>query len=415
MRDQAEMVMRTLDSTLAADHPARAIWAFLDGADLAAFYATCRAVMDGPGRPATDPQVLLALWLLATAEGVGSARQLASLCEQHDAYRWLCGGVPINYHMLADFRVAHPTALDDVLTQSVACLMAAGVVTLKGTAQDGMRTRASAGAGSYRTKEGLASCLVEAKAQVERLKQQREHPDPTVNKRQRAAQERAAKERLNRVERALALLPEAAAAKERQQQTLAKHQRQQVTEPRVSLTDPEARVMKMPDGGYRPAYNVQFATDLAGRGIVGAGATCNGTDAGAALPMLVQVAERTQRLPGAYLIDGGFAVQEDITKLERCRVRVYAPVRAPRLQPAAQRYQPHPGDSREVVRWRRRMRTRTAHAYYRQRAATAEWANAQARRHGLTQFTVRGLAKVTTVTLLVAITHNLLRLLATAA
>jgi transposase len=406
------MVIRTLDSTLAEDHPARAIWAFLAGSDLTAFYAACKAVTDGPGRPATDPQVLLALWILATADGVGSARQLARLCEQHDAYRWLCGGVPINYHMLADFRVAHPTAVDDVLTQTVGCLMAAGLVTLAGVAQDGMRTRASAGASSFRTKDGLESCLVAAKAQVVRLQQQREHPDPTVNKRQRAARERAAKERLDRVERALALLPEAAAAKQRQQQTLAKGQREQVTEPRVSLTDPEARVMKMPDGGFRPAYNVELATDVASGGVIGAGATRNGTDAGEAGPMLVQLAVRTQRLPRNYLIDGGFVTQEDITLLERSRVRVYAPVRAPRLQPAAQRYQPHPGDSPEVVRWRRRMRTPAAQSYYRQRAATAEWANAQARNHGLTRFTVRGLANVTTVTLLMAVTHNILRWLA---
>jgi hypothetical protein len=200
--------------------------------------------------------------------------------------------------------------------------------------------------------------------------------------------------------------------KQRQQQTLAKGQREQVTEPRVSLTDPEARVMKMPDGGFRPAYNVELATDVASGGVIGAGATRNGTDAGEAGPMLVQLAVRTQRLPRNYLIDGGFVTQEDITLLERSRVRVYAPVRAPRLQPAAQRYQPHPGDSPEVVRWRRRMRTPAAQSYYRQRAATAEWANAQARNHGLTRFTVRGLANVTTVTLLMAVTHNILRWLA---
>ncbi len=409
VRYQLQWLPRTLDEVLAEDHPARAIWGFLEKLDLSAFYGSIKATLDRPGRSTTDPQVLLAVWLLATVEGIGSARRLARLCQEHDAYRWLCGGVPINYHMLSDFRGAHPGALDELLTQIVASLTTAGTVTLERVAQDGMRVRASAGASSFRRQETLETHLEAARAQVERLAKEREHPDPGVNQRERAARERAARERVERVEQALDYLPQAQAAKKRQQQTQAIAKRAKVSAPRVSSTDPEARVMKMPDGGFRPAYNVELATDQAQGIIVGVTVIKEGTDAGQALPMEEQVVERTGRHPGAYLMDGGFATREDITALEERDVTVYAPVKLPKSKPEEERYQPRYGDSPQVVRWRQRMATEEAKAVYRQRGSTAEWANAQVSQHGVSRFTVRGVAKVTSVMLLVAVGHNLLR------
>ena len=409
VRNQGEMMVRDLDSLVAQDHPVRAIWGLLEQLDLSAFYGSIKAVLERPGRPTTDPQVLLALWLLGTVEGVGSARKLARLCQEHDAYRWLGGGVPINYHMLSDFRVAHQGALDDLLTQIVASLLAAGAVTLERVAQDGMRVRASAGAASFRRKKRLEGCLEEARAQVARLSQEREHPDPGVNLREQRARERAAQEREDRVRQALELLPQAQAAKERQERTLAKPKKAKVTQPRVSTTDPEARVMKMPDGGFRPAFNVELATDQDSGVILGVAVTAQGTDAGQAVPMEQQVLQRTGQHPKDYLMDGGFATREDITTLEQRGVSVYAPVKLPRNKPEAARYQPRYGDSGEVARWRERMATEEGKEVYRQRGATAEWANAQVRQHGVSQFPVRGLTKVTTVMLLVAVAHNLLR------
>ncbi len=408
VRQQLQWLPRNLDEALAEDHSARAIWGLLEKLDLSAFYGSIKATLDRPGRPTTDPQVLLALWLLGTVEGVGSARRLSRLCQEHDAYRWLCGGVPINYHMLSDFRVAHQGALDELLTQIVASLLAAGAVTLERVAQDGMRVRASAGASSFRRQETLEKHLEEARAQVTRLAKEREHPDPGVSQREQAARERAARERVERVDQALGYLPQAQAAKERQQQTQAIAQRSKVTAPRVSATDPQARVMKMADGGFRPAYNVELATDQAKGIIVGVTVIGEGTDAGQALPMEEQVMERTGQHPGAYLMDGGFATREDITALEERDVTVYSPVRLPRNKPE-ERYQPRYGDTPQVVQWRQRMATEEAKAVYRQRGSTAEWANAQVSQHGVSRFTVRGLAKVTSVMLLVAVGHNLLR------
>jgi len=377
--------------------------------NLDAFYGSIKAVLDGPGRPTTDPQVLLALWLLATVQGVGSARQLARLCSEHDAYRWLCGGVPINYHMLSDFRVAQQAALDGLLTQIVGRLMAVGAVNLERVAQDGTRVRASAGASSFRRKDTLKACLKEAREQVKRLAEQRERPDPGLTKRQQAAQERAARERLERVERALQCLPELEAAKARQRKRYAKAEREGVTEPRVSTTDAEARVMKMPDGGFRPAYNAQLATDSATGVIVGVAVTTSGSDAHQAPPMEEQIEQRTGRRPKEYLIDGGFASREDITLLEKGGITVYAPVRQPKSRAEEERYQTRYGDSEGVIAWRQRMASEEGKAVYRQRGAIAEWANAQLTQHGLSQFSVRGLTKVTTVLLLIAVAHDLLR------
>ena len=409
VRQQLQWVSLDMEKTLAQDHPARAIWDILENLDLSAFYASIKAVLDRPGRPATDPKVLLALWLLAIVEEVGSARKLARLCEDHDAYRWLCGGVPINYHMLSDFRVAHQEALDDLLTQIVGSLMAAGAVTLERVAQDGVRVRASAGASSFRRKQTLEDCLREARDRVEQLAHEREHPDPGVNQREQKAREHVARERVQRVEKALEYLPRAQAAKERQQKLQAIVKRAKVGEPRMSTTDPEARVMKMPDGGFRPAYNVELATDGAKGVIVGVSVTAEGTDAGQALPMEEQVEKRTGQQPQSYLMDGGFATRGDITALEKRDIPVYAPVRLPRNRPEEERYQPRYEDSPEIVRWRQRMATEDAKAVYKNRGAIAEWTNAQIRQHGLLRFTVRGIAKVTTVMLLVVIAHNILQ------
>jgi transposase len=412
-REQMEWAPRSLDAAIGEDHPVRAIWALLERLDLSAFYTSIKAVLGRPGHPATDPRVLLGLWLYATAEGVGSARQLARLCEEHDAYRWLLGGVPTNYHTLSDFRVAHQEALDELLTKVLASMMVEGLVTLRHVAQDGMRTRASAGASSFRRKGTLEGCLTEARKQVERLAEEREHPDPGVSRREQAARERGAREREARVGEALRRLPAVEAVKERQSKALAKAKREKVTEPRVSTTDPDAHVMKMPDGGFRPAFNLEVASDVDSQVIVGVGVVTTGSDGGQALPMAEQVQKRTGVNPEAYLVDGGFASRGDITALEQKDIVVYAPTRLPRTTTSGRtQADPRPDDTPEVANWRQRMQTEEAKKVYKERAATAECVNAHLRRYDVRQLPVRGTAKVLSVLLLAAIAHNLLRWIA---
>jgi transposase len=412
-REQVEWTPRALDEAIPVDHPVRAIWALLERLDLSAFYASIKAVVDRPGHPATDPQVLLALWLYATTEGVGSARQLARLCEEHDAYRWLRGGVPTNYHTLSDFRVANQEALDDLLTQILASLLAEDLVSLRHVAQDGMRTRAWAGAGSFRRQDTLERCLGEAEQQVAVLAEQREHADPGVTRREQAARERAARERQERVEEALRRLPEVKAVKAEQRRVLPKAKRGKVSEPRVSTTDPEATVMKMPDGGFRPAYNLEVATDVDSQVIVEVGVVSKGSDGGQALPVVEGLQERSGESPAAYLMDGGFATREDVTALERRGIVVYAPTRPPRTTTSGRSQgEARPDDTPEVAAWRARMETAAAKEVYKERAATAECVNAHLRRFGMRQLLVKGVDKVLSVLLLVAISHDLLRWIA---
>jgi hypothetical protein len=281
---------------------------------------------------------------------------------------------------------------------------------LERVAQDGMKVRASAGAASFRGTAALEQCLQAAKDQVARVKAAREHPDSGVSARELAARARAARERQERVERALEVLPVAQAAKARQERTLAKPKRAKVREPRVSTTDPEARVMHMPDGGFRPALNVELASTAGSQFIVGVAISTRGSDQGEALPMESQVQERTAEHPQAYLMDGGFVKREDITALEQRGITVYAPLRPPRTTTSGREAtDPRPDDSPAVRAWRERMGSEEAKAIYKERAATAECVNALVRLRGVQQFRVRGVDKALSVLLLVAITHNLLR------
>lgn len=396
-RKQVQLRPVDLEGLISPEHDARAMWMMLERLDLAGFYAGIKARGSAPGRAATDPKILLCLWLYATSQGVGSARQLAGLCEEHDAYRWICGGVSVNHSMLAEFRVGHGAALDDLMTQLLAVLLERGLVTLRQVAQDGTRVRASAGAASFRRATTLKDCLKQARKQVRHV-QRLADEDPGRTK-ERAAQERAAADRLERIERALERLPEA-------QRRMKKD-----VEARVSTTDPDARVMKMADGGFCPAYNVQFATDVDSRVIVGVAVTTQGTDMGQLSPMLDQLEDRLD-LPSEMLVDGGFAKLAAIDDAAKRGVTVYAPVQEPR-DPTVDRHARRERDTDDTAAWRARMATDEAKEIYKARAATAETVNADVKEHrGFSSVPVRGLPKVTTIALLTGLTYNLMRLVA---
>src|SRR3954447_10414711 len=237
-----------LEDLLDTDHQARVVWDFCMELDLQALYEPIRSREGGPGRAAIDPRLCVALWLYATLEGVGSARALAWLCGHHHAFRWLCGGVSVNHHTLSDFRVDHVEVLDRLLTHSVAVLRQQDLVDLNRVAHDGMRVRASAGADSFHRRPTLEQCLQEAEDQVARLREELEDDPAAPSRRHAAARERAARERAERLRRALERLPELEARRRAGEEDKA----------RASSTDPEATVMKMADGGYRPAYNLEF-------------------------------------------------------------------------------------------------------------------------------------------------------------
>ena len=414
-RDQIALRPIDLEGTVGPEHAVRNVWAFVERLDLSALYGEIGSVEGQAGRAAIDPKILMALWLYATVDGVGSAREIERLTELHDAYRWICGGVNVNHHTLSDFRCAAVDVLDELLTESVAVLVNQGLVKLERVAQDGMRVRASAGAGSFRRRSTLEWCLKQARAQVQALKGEIAADPNTSNRRRCAARERAAKEREERLAQALDKLAEVEKQKNKKKaakkENETEEQYRKRSEPRASSTDAEARVMKMADGGFRPAYNVQLASTPQSQIIVGVEVNNCGSDGGQLSPMLEQVQQRYQQRPAEWLADGGYASDADIEAAHRDGTTVYAPVRHPRNSSRGP-YMPLPDDSEALAQWRQRMGSEAAKEIYKQRAATAECVNAIARGRGLNQFLVRGINKVKAVALWYALAHNLMRAVA---
>jgi transposase len=414
-RKQVELRASDLESLLAEDHRARLVWGYVERQELSALFDAIKARGAAPGRRAIDPRILFALWLYAVLDGVGSGREIARLTRAHDAYRWICGGVSVNYHALNDFRsgAGHEAVMDEVLGDNVAALAAVGAITLERVAQDGMRVRADAGAGSFRRRVSLQTHQAEARALVQALKTQAQADPGQASRRAQAARLRAAQVREQRIAEALARLPEMAAAKRRNGD--------KPEEARASTTDAQASTMKMGDGGFRPAYNVQFATDCASQVIVGVEAVTAGSDMAQLAPMVEQVEQRLGRPPAQWLVDGGFPAHAQIDAVAG-KTEVYAPVPQPKGrgrdddEPPApgSEFEPKPGDSEAVVQWRTRMNSDAARAIYKDRAASAECVNALARNRGLLRMPVRGLAKVRCVVRLYALAHNLMRMVALA-
>jgi len=407
---------RTIDELLEPDHPARAVWSYVQQLDLVPCYDRIRARGNVAGRPAIDPRLLVGLWLYATLSGCTSARALAVLCIHDDPFIWLVGGVSVNYHTLSDFHTDNPEFVEQLLTDSVEFLRQQGLIDLDRIAQDGMRVRASAGAASFRRRETLERLWQKAQAELQELRQKladnaidpkftegvaTEQPtagEPKLSPPQ-AAKLRHAEDRLERVEQALERMPEMEAKIKPGAQK----------EARVSTTDPQATVMKMADGGFRPAYNVEYGTACDGQVVVGVDVVTVGSDQGQMPPMLDQIENRFEQRPKEVLVDGGFANLQDIDNVqagEKCKV--YAPVAKPKKD-TVDRHEPKATDSAEVAEWRQRMGTKKAKKIYKERAATSECVNAQARNRGLRQFLVRGLAKVKSVAIWFAIAHNMAR------
>lgn len=424
-RRQVELRAICLDDLVPTDHRVRMVWNFVEGLDVSALAAAVKAVEGRPGHPPADPRILLALWLYATADGVGSARELARLCDEHIAYQWLCGGVGMNAKTLADFRVGHGEVLERLLVDSFTALVRAGVASLDRVAQDGMRVRAAAGAASFRRQATLRECRRQAEAAVRDLRAELERDPATASRRQAAARQRAAADRERRVREALAVTEDLRAEEAEKARKAAERAAEAAREepagpappgkrakdkrpkePRGSTTDPQARVMKMADGGFRPAYNVQFVCDTTSGAIAKVSVDNVGSDMGKMAPMSEALADDYGQRPRQHLADGGFAKLADITALAQAGVETFLPVPTPR-NAERDRYAPLPGDPPEVAAWRERMNTDDAKAIYKERASTVECANAQARNHGLTRFLVRGLEAVTATALWHALAQNM--------
>lgn len=393
-----------IDDLVARDHPVRAVWAFVGTLDLRSLHDAVKAREGVPGQAPPAPELMLALWLWATVDGVGSARQLDKLCGEHLVYRWLCGGVSMNCHTLADFRTAHGDVLERLLADGVAALVVEGLVALDVLAQDGVRVRAAAGAASFRRRPRLEELAAAAKARVARLREELDSDPAAGNRRQQAAQQRAAREREERVKAALDRMSELEVERARRAKTN-KAQTAKQKEPRASTTDAEARSIKMADGGFRPAYNLQIVSTPSSQVIVAVDLDSTGSDHGLARRGLEGLTDRGIK-PADYLVDGGFAKNEDIEWAEASGIKLWCPAvhNKHRTDPYAARSDDGPG----MADWRRRMASEPGKALYKERSK-AECCNAWARRMGLSRLLVRGKQKAGVVLLWFALAHNMLR------
>ncbi len=459
--NRQQMSWRTVDveRLIGEDHPARAIWTLVGRLDLRRFYEGIESSAEEGGRPAIDPQLLISLWVYAYSQGIGSAREAARRCEYDPAFQWLTGLEEVNYHTLADFRVAKQKELDELFTQVLAALSKEGLVTLEQVMQDGTKIRAAASPRSFQWETSIREHWDRARRRVAEMGDPRnDEGSPRVKQ----AHARARREQQERLEKALA--------------ELGKLREKKPWKDRISVTEPEARRMRLPDGGVALGYNAQISADAAHGLIVGVTVTQEGNDTAQLLPAVERIEQRLQRKPEQMVADAGYTTRAAIEEMaeretdflgsmprEDATTGRTAPQRLPPsafiFQPETNRYvcpegkflrhegrlkkerglvsrrylarakdcqvcarKPEccPGnrsggrgilrleESAAVVAFRRRMETEEARASYRRRGRVVEFCHAWIKsKLGLRQFHVRGLVKVQMEMLWACLTYNL--------
>ncbi len=301
--NRQQLVMRPMDveQLVSEEHEVRAVWEFVGRLDLSQYYEDIEVREGEAGRPAMDPRLMISLWIYAYSKGVSSAREVCRLCEMDAAYQWLTGMEGVNYHTLSDFRVEHKEALDELFTEVLGLLSAEGLITLERVMHDGTKIKACASGDTFRREERIRAHLEKAREQVKQMGDPREAEE--VGPRVAKARQRAAREKRERLEKALEELEEVRALKTSQEEKKGA---------RVSMSDPEARVMKQSDGGFAPSYNVQITTDGKEKVIVGIGVSQSGSDYGELVPAVDRVEASVGQEPGQVVVDGGFTSRENI-------------------------------------------------------------------------------------------------------
>jgi transposase len=404
-RAQVGMHFCSIDELVADDHQVRVVWDAVSQMDLSAFMQPIAVRQFTPGRSANDVAVMVALWLWAAVNNVARGRELQRRCERDLTFKWICGGLGMNYHTLNDFRVEHGAALDALFTATLGRLMHKGLVKIDRISQDGLRVRASAGSGSFRSRPRLEQFLAQAQAHLADLKKQAESTEnDDADQQEQARQQTLAQDRLARVKEALAEVEKVEQSKAKQ------HGAKAERAARASTTDPQARNMKMPNGGFNPAYNVQLASDPLSRAIVGVMVSNSGADATLSEVMRKQVEQNTGQKVSEHLIDGGYVSHEAIDRAAEQEVTLYMPVPPPNKNAKEQdRYARRESDSEAAAAWRERMNGEAAREIYKDRAATSETINADLRTfRGMSPLSVRGIAKATCVALWSALAYNVM-------
>ena len=400
--DRSRTSSASLDVQLPANHPVRLLWQFACGIDLSAFARPTKATVDAPGAPVISPDVLFALWVFAISDGVASGRRIAELCERDLPYQWLCGGVAINYHTLNDFYSQNTDALQTAFVEHVAALRQQGLIDLRRVTLDGRKVPAAVDKQTLHREGTLQSHLEEAKRHLEAVLA--EQDDSSRNAKQQAARRRGAEDRQKRLGQAIAAVHQR--QQERQRTNRASIEPEDA---RASETDPDVAKMKMSDGGYRPAYNVQTVMDEKSGLIVTVDVTSQGSDNGLLLPMVEKVEREQKERPKQVLADSGYSSQDDVQGLEEKKVEVLMPPKNEKKEKEAGKdpYAKKRRDSAEVERWRKRMGEGETRKAYKRRAPVAEGVHARQSNGGFKKIRLRGRDKARAEVLWQALAHNL--------
>jgi transposase len=406
VREQARMVFEVPEDIVPEGHPARLIWDALGLLDLSPLLSDAKSFEACAGRDRLSPRMLLAIWVYAISLGIGSAREIEKRLHSDVAFRWIRGQVEVGRTTLSDFRTQHGLAFDELLTKLLGVLIAEGLLSLELVAQDGTRVRASAGSASFRGKAALEDCLEQAKLHVKAVLASAD--DPNVSENIKRAREAAAIDFQQRVERAMKAVEKIEEHRRESPQRSKYREKpgQPAKKARASTTDPDARIMKMPDGGFRPGFNVQVATAGSQMGgtqtIVGVQVTNVGSDMSSIEPMLQQIEARTGMKPKVLLADANHADHASIEAAAQRGVNLLMPT--PDERPTGK----WADNSPSVLAWYERMETDEAKELMRARSGIAELPNAKLKtRLGLGHILVRSLNKVLTVAVLTAFAHNL--------
>lgn len=406
-RTQLRWEVVDLDSQLPPDHRARLVWAFVQSLDLSAFHARIKARDDLPGRPASDPAVLLAIWLYATLEAIGSARAIERLCQDHAAFRWLAGGVPVNHDMLSAFRRDSGPLLDQLMSRSLTALIAEGLITLEELTIDGTKIRARAGGGSMTGRDRLGRIEAAVTERIGALKAELEQDVGAAERKRLLRGMRAAEDRAGRIARArqrLRVLEDEQATRARRDARAAK------SVPKVSTADPAVRRMRMPDGAVHPGWNVQVATSCGF--VVAIDPTDRRSDNGLAPGLVEQVVRRCARMSRRLLADATAMTMDDIVTLcgRYPGLEIYSPPPGQRgiVTPAGQRNRRSQlrREPDAVKEWRQRMATDEGKAVYQRRKLT-EHVHARMKNRGFGRMPVHGITAVRSVCYMHAITQNM--------
>lgn len=410
-RDQIEFKIGSLDDALESDHQARTVWNFIELLDFSRLYERYHSLNNGLGRGFVDPKILTALWIYAICDGVISARKIAKYCDENKAYIWICGGISVGHHLLSKFRSNFSDLFDEFVVQSISHLYDKGLITIKEVAQDGTKLLASAR--TMHRKKTLVSKAIGIRKYIKQLEEELQNGD--FEKKEKKKKERELAENLRKKERLIQAAKELQKHKETLNKNRAKNRNRRLSNKdasnlRASPTDPECRKMKMADKSYKPAYNVQIATDVETELVLKTHICQNSHDGGELAPMYSRLRGAYGVGINSYLADSAFRNKDDFVAMFESGCSVYCPTQKKKTQALRKRVLSGDcgKDTEADIDWVLRMEEEEANELYNRRIRVSETINAFFKNHGIHQLFVRGVKKVKGFIDLACLSYNVM-------